>query len=193
MSHRIVLATLNARYIHASLGLRYLLANMQRHGGQAVADCAVLREFTIQTPPAEIAAALISDCGPAESGDVHVIGLGIYIWNVNQSLAVVQALRALRPDIRIVLGGPEVSHELDTQPIAALADHVITGWGDVSFPKLCSALLFGPRPLMKSLPASSHRWTPLPCHTRTTAPPTWRSGFCTWKHRAAAPLNARSA
>ncbi len=149
MSHRIVLATLNARYIHASLGLRYLLANMQRHGGQAVADCAVLREFTIQTPPAEIAAALISDCGPAESGDVHVIGLGIYIWNVNQSLAVVQALRALRPDIRIVLGGPEVSHELDTQPIAALADHVITGWGDVSFPKLCSALLFGPRPLMK--------------------------------------------
>ena len=47
MSHRIVLATLNARYMHASLGLRYLLANMQRHGGQAVADCAVLREFTI--------------------------------------------------------------------------------------------------------------------------------------------------
>ena len=35
MSHRIVLATLNARYIHASLGLRYLLANMQRH----ITDC----------------------------------------------------------------------------------------------------------------------------------------------------------
>ena len=151
MSHRIVLATLNARYMHASLGLRYLLANMQRHGGQAVADCAVLRECTIQTPPAEIATALIGDCGPAEPGDVHVIGLGIYIWNVEQSCAVVQALRAQRPDIRIVLGGPEVSHELDTQPIVALADHVITGWGDVSFAKLCRALLFGPRPLMKTI------------------------------------------
>ena len=151
MSHRIVLATLNARYMHASLGLRYLLANMQRHGGQAVADCAVLREFTIQTPPADIATALIAECGPAACGDVHVIGLGIYIWNLEQSLALVQALRAQRPDIRIVLGGPEVSHEPDTQPIVALADHVITGWGDVSFPKLCSALLFGPRPLMKAI------------------------------------------
>ena len=151
MSHRIVLATLNARYMHASLGLRYLLANMQRHGGQAVADCAVLREFTIQTPAAEITAALIAECGPPNAGDVHVIGLGIYIWNVEQSLAVVLALRAQRPDIRIVLGGPEVSYEPDTQPIVALADHVITGWGDVSFPKLCSALLLGPRPLMKTI------------------------------------------
>ena len=151
MSHRIVLATLNARYMHASLGLRYLLANMQRHGGQAVADCAVLREFTIQTPPADIATALIAECGPAACGDVHVIGLGIYIWNVEQSLALVQALRAQRPDIRIVLGGPEVSHEPETQPIVALADHVITGWGDVSFPKLCKALLFGPHPLMKTI------------------------------------------
>ena len=151
MSHRIVLATLNARYMHASLGLRYLLANMQRHGGQAVADCAILHEFTIQTPPSEIAAALIRDCGCADTGDVHVVGLGIYIWNVEQSCAVVRALRTQRPDIRIVLGGPEVSHEPDTQPIVALADHVITGWGDVSFPKLCSALLFGPRPLMKTI------------------------------------------
>lgn len=151
MSHRIVLATLNARYMHASLGLRYLLANMYRHGGQAVADCTVLREFTIQTPTDAIAAALVGECGPAQPGDVHVIGLGIYIWNVAQSCAVVHALRAQRPDIRIVLGGPEVSHEPDTQPIVALADHVITGWGDVSFPKLCHALLFGPRPLMKTI------------------------------------------
>ena len=30
---RIVLATLNAKFIHASLGLRYLLANMDKHGG----------------------------------------------------------------------------------------------------------------------------------------------------------------
>jgi hypothetical protein len=51
--------------------------------------------------------------------------------------------------VRLVIGGPEVSHELADQEIVALADHVITGWGDVSFPKLCRALVHGPQPLMK--------------------------------------------
>jgi hypothetical protein len=52
----------------------------------------------------------------------------------------------------LVLGGPEVSHELDQQPIFQLADHVITGWGDVSFAKLCRALIDGPKPLNKIIP-----------------------------------------
>ena len=52
----------------------------------------------------------------------------------------------------MVLGGPEVSHEVDQQPIVQLADHVITGWGDVSFAKLCRSLLDGPKPLNKVIP-----------------------------------------
>ena len=43
----IVLATLNARYIHASLGLRYLRANMARHGGADLRSATVLREYTL--------------------------------------------------------------------------------------------------------------------------------------------------
>ena len=54
-----------------------------------------------------------------------------------------------RPSIKIILGGPEVSHEIEQQEIVQMADHVITGWGDVSFPKLCNALVYGPKPLMK--------------------------------------------
>ena len=41
----------------------------------------------------------------------------------------------------VVLGGPEVSYECGEQEIVQLADYVITGWGDVSFPKLCRELL----------------------------------------------------
>jgi radical SAM superfamily enzyme YgiQ (UPF0313 family) len=73
----------------------------------------------------------------------------VYIWNVTQTTEVVRLLKAARPDVKVVLGGPEVSHELDRQAIVQLADFVITGWGDVSFPKLCRALLYGPQPLMK--------------------------------------------
>ena len=138
----IVIATLNAKYIHASLGLRYLLANMDVHGGTGLKAQSLLREFVIAQPPLLIAEQLLVL-------DPKIIGLGVYIWNVVQTTQVVQLLKALRPDITIVLGGPEVSFETESQEICRLADHVITGWGDVSLPKLCRALLEGPQPLMK--------------------------------------------
>ena len=149
MPHRIVLATLNAKYIHASLGLRYLRANMARHGGADLDAFTTLQEFTIHRAPHDIVDALLAALGPAQAGAVRIVGFGIYIWNVVPSTAVIALLKAQRPDVRVVLGGPEVSHELAGQAIVALADHVITGWGDVSFPKLCRALVHGPRPLMK--------------------------------------------
>ena len=138
----IVLATLNAKYIHASLGLRCLLANMDLHGGAGLRAQTVLREFVIQQKPTQIVEELLAL-------EPKVIGLGIYIWNVVETTQVVRLLKALRPDIKIVLGGPEVSFEVEQQEIFRLADHVVTGWGDVSFPKLCRALLDGPPPLMK--------------------------------------------
>jgi radical SAM superfamily enzyme YgiQ (UPF0313 family) len=142
----IVLCTLNAKYIHASLGLRYLLANMGDLKPQTA-----LREFTIARQPQELVDELLLTLGEPPVGAVQVIGFGVYIWNVTQTCDVIRLLKAVRPDIKVVLGGPEVSHEVDAQDIVRLADHVITGWGDVSFPKLCRALLHGPQPLMKIL------------------------------------------
>jgi radical SAM superfamily enzyme YgiQ (UPF0313 family) len=141
-SARIVLATLNAKYIHASLGLRCLLANMDRHGGAGLRAQTQLREFVIGQPATRMVEELLAL-------QPEVIGLGIYIWNVVETTQLVRLLKALRPDIKIVLGGPEVSFEVEQQEICRLADHVVTGWGDVSFPKLCRALIDGPRPLMK--------------------------------------------
>ena len=146
MSARIVLATLNAKYIHASLGLRCLMANMARHGGADLAAVSSLQEFTIQRPAAEIVQALLLALG---THGVRVVGFGVYIWNVQQTAAVIGLLKSQCPEVRVVLGGPEVSHEWQDQAIVQAADHVITGWGDVSFPRLCRALVHGPQPLMK--------------------------------------------
>ncbi len=153
-SPAIILATLNAKYIHAALGLRYLLANMARHGGEDLRQRTLLREFTIARKPQDVVDELLAtlDTGSGEGTGPQVIGFGVYIWNVTQTCEVVRLLKAQRPDITVVLGGPEVSHELEGQAIVQLADHVITGWGDVSFPKLCRALLHGPQPLMKIIP-----------------------------------------
>ena len=151
-THRIVLCTLNAKYIHASLGLRYLLANMKRHGSPDLADETLIVEYTLARQTQQMVEDLLGKLGPVQSDQVQIIGFGVYIWNVLQTTELVRQLKLTRPSIKLVLGGPEVSHEIEQQEIVQLADHVITGWGDVTFPKLCMALLYGPKPLMKVMP-----------------------------------------
>ena len=140
----IVLTTLNAKYIHASLGLRYLLANMGDLRAQTV-----LREFTIARQPQDVIDELLNTLN--ESPAPRIVGFGVYIWNVVQTTAVVRLLKATRPEITIVLGGPEVSYETTGQEIVALADYVITGWGDLAFAGLCRALLNGAPPIEKMI------------------------------------------
>ena len=137
----IVLATINARYQHASLGLRYLFAN----AGDLQPRMTIV-ELVGGRPTQELAARLLAY-------RPRVVALGIYIWNVVQSTELVRRIREMAPAVTIVLGGPEVSHEAEAQPICSLADHVVQGPGDVSFPKLARALLDGPKPLMRIIPS----------------------------------------
>jgi len=127
----IVLATLNARYLHSAFGLRYLLANL----GELQPRAALL-EFDINQRPLDIVEAILAT-GPG------IVGLGIYIWNVTATTEVVALLKRLRPELIVILGGPEVSYETDGQEIVALADHVITGEADLKFGEVCRELLGG--------------------------------------------------
>ncbi|MFM1770010.1 MAG: hypothetical protein RJA22_2539 [Verrucomicrobiota bacterium] len=137
----IVLATLNAKHVHASFGLRYLLANLGD-----LRDRAGLAEFDINQRPLDIAEALLAQ-------QPRIVGLGVYIWNTAETTEVVAALKRIRPDLLVVLGGPEVSYETDRQEIVRLADHVITGEGDLAFAALCRRLLDGERPADKVIAA----------------------------------------
>ncbi|NHZ92943.1 DUF4080 domain-containing protein [Massilia sp. CCM 8733] len=133
----ILLSTLNARYAHASLGLRYLLANMG-----PLQEQTSLHEFVIGAKTTEIVERLLAQ-------SPRIVGFGIYIWNVEETTKVVAMLKRVAPQVTIVLGGPEVSHEPGEQEIVRMADYLVTGWGDVTFPKLCGEILHGPKPLMK--------------------------------------------
>lgn len=133
----IVLLTLNARYSHCALGLRYLLANLGE-----LAPRAELLELTLEVRPLDVVAEVLRR-------RPRVLGVSVYIWNVVPLTQVVRLLKQLAPDIAVVLGGPEVSHELDRQQIVALADYVVTGEGDVAFASLAGSLLAGKRPLQK--------------------------------------------
>jgi radical SAM superfamily enzyme YgiQ (UPF0313 family) len=91
-------------------------------------------EFDINQRPVDIAEQLLAR-------NPKIIGFGIYIWNVAPATEVIATLKRVRPDIIIVLGGPEVSYETDGQKIVELADHVIIGEADLKFAEVCAKIL----------------------------------------------------
>jgi hypothetical protein len=149
----IILATLNARYAHCAFGLRYLFANLGD-----LQPRALILEFDINQRPLDIADSILRN-------NPRVLGLGLYIWNASQTLSLVRLLKELRPDLIIVVGGPEISYETDQQEISRLADHIIPGEADVAFAELCRQLLFSPpvpgHAQSRALFATASR-TPLP-------------------------------
>src|SRR3982751_4508369 len=144
----IVLTTLNAKYAHAAFGLRYLLANLGD-----LRDRTTLLEFDISQRPVDVLEAVLAQ-------NPKIVGVGVYIWNAAQSLQLVADLKRVRPDITVVVGGPEVSYEVEQQEICRLADYVITVEADFAFADLCRKLLAGRRPRMRVLPAEFPEFDP---------------------------------
>jgi len=134
MSSDIILATLNARYIHAAFGLRYLKANLNE-----LEASTTICEFTLEQRPLDIAERILSY-------QPEIVGLGVYIWNVQQCLETAALIKKIAPQVKLVLGGPEVSYEQDEQEICRLADYVLSGPAEGEFYTLCKALLDGATP-----------------------------------------------
>ena len=140
MSTPILLCTLNARYLHCAFGLRYLYANL----GELQSEARIL-EFTINQNPRDMAEAILAH-------DPQIVGLGVYIWNAQPTRELVSLLKRLRPELKIVLGGPEVSYETAEQELCQLADLTVQGEGDTYFRELCHGyLLEGQWPAEKAI------------------------------------------
>jgi len=135
----ILLTTLNARYAHTSVALRYLYANMN----ELQKDTQIL-EFVIKQDIETIANELLQ-CRP------KIIGIGVYIWNASQIEKLLRVLKELSPETIIVLGGPEVSYEPYRVDISK-ADHIIQGEGEEAFYTLCKDLLEGKHPIRHTFP-----------------------------------------
>ena len=122
-----ILTTLNAKYIHTSLALRLLyVANKEKHN-------IAFREFIIKENTKTIASELLAE-------SPQVIGFSVYIWNVEQTKAVIEELRENNPNLIIIVGGPEVTYEpkffLDNWQI----DYVVSGEGEFVLGELLTAI-----------------------------------------------------
>jgi anaerobic magnesium-protoporphyrin IX monomethyl ester cyclase len=121
---RVLLTTLNAKYIHTNLAIRLLYQlNKHREGLD-------WKEFTIneaQQPVAEHCA------------QYDMVAFSCYIWNITQTLQVARLIKALRPEVRILLGGPEVSYEWEDVIARPEVDYIIAGEGETAFQQLLDA------------------------------------------------------
>ncbi|MCU7939613.1 MAG: radical SAM protein [gamma proteobacterium symbiont of Bathyaustriella thionipta] len=124
-----LLTTINASYIHASVGLRYLYANLNDLQSRSH-----IMEFTSHLRAADIVEKIL-EVNP------KIIGFGVYIWNTEHTTKVISLLKIIAPEIIIIIGGPEVSYEYEQQTIFKLCDYLIPGAADCAFASLCQEVL----------------------------------------------------
>lgn len=139
---RVVLTTLNARYSHTSIALRYLYANLHE-----IKPDATIVEFAIKEENELIAQSLL-ELKP------EIIGIGVYIWNASKIEQLLTILKDKAPEVIIILGGPEVSYAPYRINIDK-ADYIIQGEGEDAFYNLCKRLLNKEKPkelIYKSTP-----------------------------------------
>jgi len=131
----ILLAAINAKWIHPSYALRLLQANLGD-----LEERSALAEFALRQPLEQKLATIIA-------ARPKILALSVYIWNHLQTYELLQVLNRIwdrdadgvRPII--VLGGPEASHLDRDSPLLGLADYVVRGEGEDVFRTLCGILL----------------------------------------------------
>lgn len=124
----IVLTTLNAKYIHTNLAIRYLKSYAAPEFEPSIV------EYTIKDPTMSIASDLYQR-------KPDIVGFSLYIWNIEESIRVMQVLKKVNPDIIIVAGGPEVTYDYDywLERVQEI-DVIVIGEGERSFKQLLEAL-----------------------------------------------------
>jgi len=115
---KVLLTTLNAKYIHTNLAIRLLYELNREWPGLE------WREFTINQDRDEIS---------RFCADFEVVAFSCYIWNITQTLAVARKMKAINPLVQILLGGPEVSYDWQDVIARPEVDFIITGEGETPF------------------------------------------------------------
>ncbi|WP_252503770.1 B12-binding domain-containing radical SAM protein [Sporosarcina sp. Marseille-Q4943] len=120
----IVLTTLNAKYIHTNLAIRYLKSYAMPEYEP------ILAEYTIKDPTLNI----VSDIYQKKP---NIVGFSLYIWNIEESIKVIRILKKTNPEMVIVAGGPEVTYDFDKwlEKVPEI-DFIVLGEGERTFKQL---------------------------------------------------------
>ena len=131
---RILLTTLHSKYIHASLALPSLAAFCQNSCGELL-----IREYTVHEPKESLLAQIVA-C------QADVVAFSVYLWNRKLTLELVDSLKKINPQLKVVLGGVDVSFEPDEFFQDHPVDALICGEGELPLRQLLSAWQKGVEP-----------------------------------------------
>ncbi|MGO4537191.1 B12-binding domain-containing radical SAM protein [Paenibacillus sp. 2TAB19] len=125
---KVVLTTLNAKFIHTSLALRCLKAYSGERFDMDIA------EYTIKDPAMNIVSDIFSR-------KPDVVGFSCYIWNIEETITVINMLRKIMPEVKIILGGPEVSYDMNYwMDRVSEVDFIVIGEGEETFDQLLTEI-----------------------------------------------------
>lgn len=118
---KVILTTLNSKFIHSSLSIRYLKSYCKD-----LLDIKLM-EFTINQNLEYI-------LGEIYKEKPDIVGFSTYIWNREETLRICEALKIVAPHIKILLGGPEVSFDSkELMEECSYVDFIIAGEGEIAF------------------------------------------------------------
>jgi anaerobic magnesium-protoporphyrin IX monomethyl ester cyclase len=125
---KILLTTLNAKYIHSSLALRYL----RSYAKPSFPDIELV-EYTIN----DVMLNVVADIYKRQP---DIVAFSCYIWNIRETIDVIRNLKKVRPELPVVLGGPEVSYDTDEwMKRHPFIDVIVIGEGEQTFLELLQA------------------------------------------------------
>ena len=118
---KILLTTLNSKFIHTNLAIRYLK--------EFVRDLVSvdIREYTINNDLDYILKDIYKH-------DYDVILFSTYIWNVNDIVKLCHNIKKVKPNTKIALGGPEVTYDSEcSMRNYPFVDYILYGEGELVF------------------------------------------------------------
>ena len=114
---KILLTTLNSKFIHTNLAIRYL------------------REYTINNQLDYILKDIYKH-------DYDVVLFSTYIWNIYDIVKLCENLKKVKPEIKIGLGGPEVTYDSENaMEKYEFLDYILCGEGELVFRSLVEHFL----------------------------------------------------
>ncbi len=128
---KIVLCGINGSWSHSNLAIRCLRPNLEKAGFSVV-----LKEYTLRDRDAHVLEDLAKE-------KAEVYGFSCYIWNIEAVMRLSHALHLIRPESRIVFGGPEVSFGIERFTKEEWIDAIVSGEGEEEMAGLCSAIAEG--------------------------------------------------
>lgn len=127
---RVTLTGLASQYIHMPLApfcLKKAIEEALPHVPVTICD------LNINEPSEDSLARLMATAPTA-------VGFCLYIWNRDMTARLVRSIKALAPEITVILGGPEATHSVEETFAQIPCDYLIRGAGEEALPQLLHCL-----------------------------------------------------